>query len=107
MEDAEGRRVSFRQCFILLTCNQGAEEIEQAYLTANDIKPGALKPLVYDALLRRFAPALLARVNIIPYIPLDQDALAQIASHHLARLQTRLWDEIGATLVTEGISPPG
>ncbi|BFI67797.1 Clp ATPase [Yersinia pseudotuberculosis] len=105
MEDAEGRRVSFRQCFILLTCNQGAEEIEQAYLTANDIKPGALKPLVYDALLRRFAPALLARVNIIPYIPLDQDALAQIASHHLARLQTRLWDEIGATLVTEGDIP--
>lgn len=105
MEDAEGRLVSFRQCFILLTCNQGAEEIEQAYLADSDIKPAALKPLVYDALLRRFAPALLARVNIIPYIPLDQAALAQIASYHLSCLQARVWDEIGASLVTEGDIP--
>ncbi|CNI23825.1 type VI secretion system ATPase TssH [Yersinia pekkanenii] len=105
MEDAEGRLVSFRQCFILLTCNQGAEEIEQAYLAESDIKPAVLKPLVYDALLRRFAPALLARVNIIPYIPLDQSALAQIASYHLLRLQQRLWDEIGASLIIEGDIP--
>ena len=105
MEDAEGRLVSFRQCFILLTCNQGAEEIEQAYLAESDIKPAALKPLVYDALLRRFAPALLARVHIIPYIPLDQAALAQIASYHLSRLQQRLADEIGAGLIIEGDIP--
>ncbi|MFV8800599.1 type VI secretion system ATPase TssH [Yersinia sp. LJYL362] len=105
MEDAEGRLVSFRQCFILLTCNQGAEEIEQAYLAESDIKPAVLKPLVYDALLRCFAPALLARVNIIPYIPLDQAALAQIASYHLSRLQQRLWDEIGASLIIEGDIP--
>lgn len=105
MEDAEGRLVSFRQCFILLTCNQGAEEIEQAYLAESEIKPAALKPLVYDALLRRFAPALLARVNIIPYIPLDHAALAQIAAYHLLRLQRRLSDEIDVALVTEGDIP--
>lgn len=105
MEDSEGRIVSFRQCFIFLTCNQGAEEIEQACLTDNAVKPSVLKPIVYDALLPRFAPALLARVNIIPYLPLQQSALAQIASHYLTRLQQRLADELGAALITEGDIP--
>lgn len=105
MEDAEGRMVSFRQCFILLTCNQGAEEIEQAYQADNAIKLSALKPVVYSALLPRFAPALLARINIIPYLPLQQNALEQIAAHYLARLQQRLAHEIGATLIAEGDIP--
>lgn len=105
MEDSEGRIVSFRQCFILLTCNQGAEEIEQAFLADNSIRLSTLKPLVYDALLPRFAPALLARVNIIPYLPLQPSALAQIATHYLSGLQQRLTHELGATLLTEGDIP--
>ncbi|MFZ1871612.1 MAG: type VI secretion system ATPase TssH [Chania sp.] len=105
MEDSEGRIVSFRQCFILLTCNQGAEEIEQACLADSAIKLSALKPILYDALLPRFAPALLARVNIIPYLPLQQSALAQIATHYLTRLQQRLAKELDATLLTEGDIP--
>lgn len=102
MEDAEGRVVSFRQCFILLTCNQGAEEIEQACQTEDNIKLSALKPLVYNALLPRFAPALLARVNIIPYLPLQHAALMKIATHHLTRLALRLADELNVTLLTIG-----
>ncbi|WON77459.1 type VI secretion system ATPase TssH [Serratia sp. UGAL515B_01] len=105
MEDAEGRIVSFRQCFILLTCNQGADEIEQAYQADSSIKLSTLKPIVYDALLPRFAPALLARVNIIPYLPLQQNALAQISAHYLSRLQLQLADDLGITLLTEGDIP--
>ncbi|WP_447908038.1 type VI secretion system ATPase TssH [Serratia fonticola] len=105
MEDAEGRVVSFRQCFILLTCNQGAEEIEQACQAENDIKLSVLKPLVYNALLSRFAPALLARVNIVPYLPLQHDALMKIATHYLSRLSQRLSDELNATLITAADAP--
>ncbi|WP_422527448.1 type VI secretion system ATPase TssH [Serratia fonticola] len=100
MEDAEGRVVSFRQCFILLTCNQGAEEIEQACQAESDIKLSVLKPLVYNALLSRFAPALLARVNIVPYLPLQHAALMKIATHYLSRLSQRLSDELNTTLLT-------
>lgn len=102
MEDSEGRIVSFRQCFIFLTCNQGAEEIEQAVQSDADITTAQLRPRVYDALLRSFAPALLARVNIIPYLPLNQDALAAIATLSLERLGQRLRAETGATLTMQG-----
>ncbi len=105
MEDSEGRIVSFRQCFIFLTCNQGADEIEQAFQGEEPVKPATLRPLVYDALLRSFAPALLARLNIIPYVPLNQDALAAIAGHGLARLGRRLLAETGAALVLDGDIP--
>ncbi|NDJ56687.1 type VI secretion system ATPase TssH [Enterobacteriaceae bacterium 4M9] len=102
MEDAEGRIVSFRQCFIFLTCNQGADEIEQAVQHQADISMAVLRPQVYDALLRSFAPALLARVNIIPYLPLNLEALAAIAALSLERLSQRLLAQTGAALVMRG-----
>ncbi|MFW0766429.1 type VI secretion system ATPase TssH [Trabulsiella odontotermitis] len=105
MEDSEGRIVSFRQCFIFLTCNQGAEEIELAFQEDINVKPNVLKPRVYDALLRSFAPALLARINIIPYLPLGQEALSAIAEHNLNRLRQRLQSETGAALEMDGDIP--
>lgn len=105
MEDSEGRIVSFRQCFIFLTCNHGAEEIELAFQEDINVKPSVLKPRVYDSLLRGFAPALLARVNIIPYLPLGLEALSAIAEHNLNRLRQRLQSETGAALEMEGDIP--
>jgi len=101
MEDGEGRQISFRHCFILITCNQGAAEIEQAIAREPAMPLAQLRPLVYDALQRKFAPALLARINIIPYLPLDQQALVQIARKNLSNLQRRLKSEINADFVFE------
>lgn len=101
MEDGEGRLISFRHCFILITCNQGAEEIEQAILLEPAMPLAQLRPRVYDALQRKFAPALLARINIIPYLPLGQQALVEIARKNLSNLQRRLKSEINADFAFE------
>ncbi len=101
MEDGEGRIISFRHCFILLTCNQGAQEIERALEAEPDIKMAQLRPRVHDILERKFAPALLARMKLIPYLPLNEIALEQIAAKYMASLQQRLKDEAGAQFIWE------
>jgi len=102
MEDGEGRIVSFRQCFILVTCNQGGAEIEAALAQQPEMPFSTLRPVVYQALLQKFSPALLARMHIIPYLPLNKDALINIAEKHLQQLKTRLKHEINSDLVFDG-----
>lgn len=105
MEDGEGRMISFRQCFILMTCNVGAAEIETTLAETPDLKTEALRPILHDALVRVFPPALLARMNIIPYVPLSIEAITHIAAKQISRLQLRLQKEVGVSLVLEGDIP--
>lgn len=102
MEDGEGRMISFRQCFILMTCNVGAAEIEARLSEHPDLKTEALRPVLHDALVQVFPAPLLARINIIPYVPLSIEAITRIAAKHLSRLQQRLNKELGVTLELQG-----
>ena len=54
MEDGEGRMISFRQCFILMTSNIGAGEIEATLAETPDLKTEALRPMLHDVLARFF-----------------------------------------------------
>lgn len=105
MEDGEGRLISFRECFILMTCNVGATEIESALTENPEIQPAALAPLVHDSLAKHFSPALLARMNVIPYVPLSMEAITHIAAKQVSRLQSRLEKEVGISLFLEGDVP--
>lgn len=102
MEDGEGRMISFRQCFILMTSNVGAGEIEAALSENPDLRSEALRPLLHDALLRVFPPALLARMHIVPYVPLSDAAIARIADKQIDRLQRRLRSEMDIALAAGG-----
>ena len=97
MEDGEGRRVSFRNCLILMTSNIGAEEIEVAALAEQPATYGQLVQLAQGSLQRHFAPALLARMQVLPFYPLGLSALQSIAEHQFQRLADRL-EEQGVTL---------
>lgn len=97
MEDGEGRRVSFRNCLILMTSNIGAEEIEVAALAEQPATYGQLVQLAQGSLQRHFAPALLARMQVLPFYPLGLSALQSIAEHQFERLADRL-EEQGVTL---------
>ncbi|ARP85568.1 type VI secretion system ATPase TssH [Bordetella genomosp. 9] len=96
MEDGEGRIIDFRNTLILLTSNAGDDCL--ARLCAN---PSALPSLdeaadvLREPLLQVFPPALLARMTVIPYYPLQRAALETIVRKQLARLQERLRDEHG------------
>lgn len=90
MEDGEGRRISFRNCLILLTTNLGDEEIFQACSQDVDIAQVKLETLVHQRLQKTFAPPLLGRMQMIAYRPLSVAALTDIARLALAEVGERL-----------------
>jgi type VI secretion system protein VasG len=101
MEDGEGRRISFRNCLILLTSNVGAEQIEAACQAQADLEAAKLTGIAHQALSRHFAPALLARMQVVGFKPLDKAAMAQIADRTLSELSGRL-AEGGIVLNADG-----
>lgn len=90
MEDGEGRHVNFRNCLILLTSNLGDAGIEAACATDPDCSQARLDALARERLQRRFAPALLARMQVVAFRPLDEPALAGIARQALQEIGLRL-----------------
>lgn len=101
MEDGEGRQVSFRHCFFLLTCNAGSDEIIAA-AGEHPIALATLRPIVHQALSRIFSPALLARMTLLPFVPLSEEAIRDIADSHLNKLNQRLFAETGTNLNITG-----
>ncbi len=93
LNDGEGREVNFRNTIIIMTSNLATNTITQIATTA-DKKPSLdqLVDLIRPELSAHFKPALLARMDIVPYYPLDQDALKLIVKLKLNRLKTRLME---------------
>jgi type VI secretion system protein VasG len=93
MEDGEGRRIDFKNTIILLTSNVGTE------LIMNMCKDPALLPEpegiakgLREPLLKKFPAALLGRLVVIPYYPLSDRMLADIARLQLGRIARRVTD---------------
>jgi type VI secretion system protein VasG len=90
MEDGEGRRISFRNCLILLTTNLGDEEIINACAQEPDIEQAKLESLLHQRLQRTFPPPLLGRMQVVAYRPLAVESLTNIAHQALAEVGERL-----------------
>ncbi|MGC1521944.1 MAG: type VI secretion system ATPase TssH, partial [Steroidobacteraceae bacterium] len=91
MEDGEGRLIDFKNTLILLTTNAGTE------LIANLCKDPELMPepegiakALREPLLKVFPPALLGRLVVIPYYPLNDEMIGAIARLQLGRIQKRI-----------------
>ncbi|MDX1394523.1 MAG: type VI secretion system ATPase TssH [Gemmatimonadota bacterium] len=99
MDDAEGRRIDFRNTVIVLTTNAGTDSIMN--LTADpETMPdwqGLVKALKPE-LDRTFKPAFLGRMVIIPYFPLRDEALTTIVGLKLGKIVRRLESVHGAAL---------
>ncbi|TBW10171.1 type VI secretion system ATPase TssH [Azotobacter chroococcum] len=87
--DSEGRRIDFRNCLILLTSNLASERIVEL---CADGRPTAetLEQAIRPLLAGHFKPALLARMEVVPYYPLDDERLRELAEVKLARFAERL-----------------
>jgi type VI secretion system protein VasG len=90
LSDGEGKEIDFSNTVIFLTSNLATDVITE--LTASDKKAdiAALLPAVRPILSAHFRPALLARMTVIPYCALVQDALAGIVRLKLDKLALRL-----------------
>jgi type VI secretion system protein VasG len=92
LADGEGRAVDFKNSVLFLTSNLGAELLSS--LCSDGRRPQlqevieAIRPI----LSRHFKPALLARMTIVPYLPLDRRSLQDIIVLQLSRLADRLWE---------------
>lgn len=88
--DGEGREIDFRNTLILMTSNLGSEQIER--LCRGDTRPAseALEASIHPLLRAHFKPALLARMQVIPYFPVGAAVLRELITLKLQRLGERL-----------------
>ncbi|MGK5019375.1 type VI secretion system ATPase TssH [Janthinobacterium sp. LB2P10] len=93
LEDAEGREVDFRNTIIIATSNLGSAAMMAACLNraAQDLPaPAALEELVRPQLVAHFKPALLGRLQVLPFYPLNDTVLAEIITLKLAHIGARI-----------------
>jgi type VI secretion system protein VasG len=90
MTDGEGKKASFSETVIMLTSNLTSAAILEATERETPLRGKALTDLIRPELAAHFKPALLARMNIVPYAGLDVAALRSITRMKLDVLGERL-----------------
>ncbi|MGN5152387.1 type VI secretion system ATPase TssH [Aeromonas enteropelogenes] len=96
LADGEGRIIDCKNVVFFLTSNLGFQTIVD-YAE----RPDELQDAIYPELAAFFKPALLARMEVIPYLPLGHDTLVQIVGGKLNRLVKLLKERFGAEVVLE------
>ena len=85
LADGEGRVIDCKNVLFFLTSNLGYEAIVN-----HKDDPAALDAALYPVLAEFFKPALLARMEVVPYLPLDGDTLRDIVKAKLDTLAIRI-----------------
>jgi type VI secretion system protein VasG len=88
--DGEGREINFRNTLILMTSNLASEQITARCACGQAPTAQALEELIQPTLVRHFKPALLARMRVVPYYPIDGDVLHALVALKLKRFGERL-----------------
>lgn len=96
MADGEGRLIDCKNIVFFLTSNLGYQVIVD-----HADNPEAMQEALYPVLADFFKPALLARMEVVPYLPLSRETLAVIIAGKLTRLDNVLRTRFGAEVVIE------
>ncbi len=91
LTDGEGKEISFKNTILMLTSNLASDVIQEMTMTDNgppdmDTVIGAIRPILSE----HFKPALLARMNIVPYYTLKKDSLRLIVELKMNNLKKLL-----------------
>lgn len=93
LEDGEGRLIDFKNTVIILTSNLGTDTIMK--LCADDETapgPQALAETLRPELQKRFKPAFLGRLKVVPYYPITDKIMRRIVQLKLSRIAKRMRD---------------
>ena len=91
MEDGEGRVIDFKNTLIILTSNVGTELITNMCKDPELLPdPDGIAKALREPLLKSFPAALLGRIVTIPYYPLSDSMVGNIARLQLARVAKRI-----------------
>lgn len=96
MADGEGRLIDCKNIVFFLTSNLGYQMIVE-----HADNPEMMREALYPVLADFFKPALLARMEVVPYLPLSKETLATIIAGKLARLDSVLRHRFSAEVIIE------
>ncbi|PHM43415.1 type VI secretion system clpB chaperone [Xenorhabdus szentirmaii] len=100
LADGEGRIIDCKNVVFFLTSNLGYQTIVD-----NAGQTDQINDLLYPELAAFFKPALLARMEVIPYLPLGHETLKTIIQGKLARLDTLLTQRFNAEVtISDAVS---
>ncbi len=86
LTDSTGRKVSFKNAIIIMTCNVGA----QLQGDGLGFRPAGREGALEGALKQTFSPEFLGRLDdVVHFAPLEPETVAQIADKYLQQLRQR------------------
>ncbi|MBN3852232.1 type VI secretion system ATPase TssH [Paraburkholderia sp. Ac-20340] len=92
--DGEGRLIDCKNVLFMLTSNLGFDQQDESL---SDLGEDALRA----RLMKFFKPALLARMQVVPYRYLDEKVLAEIVDSRLNRLKAQFSQRYKANLTVD------
>jgi type VI secretion system protein VasG len=96
MKDGEGRDIDFKNTVIIMTSNAGTDLILNKCGAGTWPDPKELADELFPELLRHFKPALLGRLTVVPFYPLDDDVMKQIVRLKLKKIARRVMENYKA-----------
>lgn len=88
--DAEGRVIDFKNTTIIMTSNLATDLITQLCMDNSDISMEDITKIITPTLSNYLKPALLGRMNIVPYLNLKDSALKDITKLKLKNIKKQL-----------------
>ncbi len=98
LQDDKGNEINFKNTIIILTSNVGTDTIVKVCADPDTRPdPEGLAEAMRPDLLKSFKPALLGRMAIVPYYPLNDEMLKAIITLKLKHVVTRVKENHKAT----------
>jgi type VI secretion system protein VasG len=90
LADGEGRVIDFKNTVICMTSNLASDIITQMCANGDRPPPEVLTAAIRPLLSAHFKPALLARLDIVPFYSISDEAMHSIVELKLGQLASRL-----------------
>ncbi len=90
LADGEGREIDFKNTVLVMTSNLASDVLVEMCSADVEAEPDELVEAIRPSLREHFKPALLARMTIVPYLPLDPESLRRIVDLKLSSIVDRL-----------------
>lgn len=104
LRDGQGQDINFKNTVIILTSNIGGKTILELCEQSEVIPPiETILAAIQPELLSFFKPAFLGRVNVIPYLPLQESTLKAIIKLQLECIQQRLTEHYQAEFIYDDL----
>ncbi len=93
LSDGEGREINFKNTIMLMTSNLGSDVMTAMCADPENVPDAetiidAIRPILSN----HFKPALLARMTIVPFLPLASAAMREIVQLKLGKLKDRMME---------------